>query len=140
MKSRINKKPHAGFDVGPIEKRIRTCRLFSFFYPGCKRPQINPASGEVRTGTSVCQTCHPEPPELLGRSRRAQDGRRTSHVLASFKYRLPERGPSTVLRDDGFASVAAAAQDDNVVTARTRASTCRSRPRPPGGCGRRRSP
>src|SRR3954449_605734 len=56
MKSRINKKPHAGCDVGPIEKRIRTCRLFSFFYPGCKRPQINPASAEVRTGGGVCQT------------------------------------------------------------------------------------
>src|SRR2546421_2717736 len=56
MKSRINKKPHAGIDVGPIEERIRTCRLFSFFYPGCKRPQINPASAECRPRALVCQT------------------------------------------------------------------------------------
>src|SRR5258706_13460286 len=50
------KSPTPESTWGQIEERIRTCRLFSFFYPGCKRPQINPARGECRPRKSICQT------------------------------------------------------------------------------------
>src|SRR5258706_10003461 len=66
-RDRKTKSPTPESTWGQIEERIRTCRLFSFFYPGCKRPQINPANGECRPRERVCQTAYviqsPLPPE-----------------------------------------------------------------------------
>src|SRR5258706_1369891 len=57
-RDRKTKSPTPESTWGQIEERIRTCRLFSFFYPGCKRPQINPANGECRPRERFCQTAY----------------------------------------------------------------------------------
>src|SRR5437764_11999989 len=49
------KSPTPESTWGQIEERIRTCRLFSFFYPGCKRPQINPAGENCSTIQIRCR-------------------------------------------------------------------------------------
>src|SRR5258706_14606724 len=54
-RDRKTKSPTPESTWGQIEERIRTCRLFSFFYPGCKRPQINPARENCSTIQIRCR-------------------------------------------------------------------------------------